>query len=87
MGQKKESRPGNGNGNNYRHFKNSEKILVKCSFVGDYAALLEVYYSDAGKQYKVTSFSKDLEVLENERELKQLVGEIITACKARRAQR
>jgi hypothetical protein len=53
--------------------------------VGDYAALLEIFYSDAGKQWKVTSFTKDMDVLENESELKQLVGEIITFCKERRA--
>jgi hypothetical protein len=47
--------------------------------------LLEIFYSDAGKQWKVTSFTKDMDVLENESELKQLVGEIITFCKERRA--
>jgi hypothetical protein len=85
MNYQRKSRPGTGNGKTNRQFKSKEKILVSCSFIGDYAAYLEIFYSDGGKQYKVTSFTKEIEALENESELKQLVGEIITFCKARRA--
>jgi len=78
-------RPGEGSGNSAkRQNKNNEKILVSRSFIGDYAVLLEVCFFDAGNQYRVTAFTKDLEILENENELKIFIGGIIAACKARR---
>lgn len=80
--KQKKGRPGYGNGK--RQNKNNEKILVSRSFIGDYAVLLEVCFFDAGNQYRVTAFTKDLEILENENELKIFIGGIIAACKARR---
>ncbi len=78
--------PGKGNGyKTKQHSKFTEIILVKRSFIGDYAALLEVYYFDAGKQYRITCFTKDIDILDNQSELKIFVGGIIAACKARRA--
>ena len=82
---KKKAAPGTGNGNKKRQSKSTEKILVRRSFIGDYAALLEIYYFDAGIQYRVIAFTKELDVLENKSELKTFVGGIIAACKARRA--
>lgn len=83
-GQKK-GRPGKGSGNKTKdQYKFTEKILVKRSFIADYAALLEIYYFDAGNQYRATAFTKDLDLLENEKELKTFIGGIIAACKLKR---
>jgi hypothetical protein len=83
-GQKK-GRPGKGSGNKTKgQDKFTEKNLVTRSFIADYAALLEIYYFDAGNQYRVTAFTKDLDLLENEKELKTFIGSIIAACKVRR---
>lgn len=83
---KKKAAPGRGSGSNSKgQFKDSQKIVVKRRFLGDYAALLEVYYSDGGKQYRTEVFTKELEILENETEFKAFIGGIIAAQKYRRA--
>ncbi|GET28783.1 hypothetical protein [Prolixibacter sp. SD074] len=82
---KEKAAPGRGSGNTKGHYKNKEKIVVTRSFIGDYAATLEIFYFDAGKQYKTTAFTKNLDALDNETQFKDLIGGIIAACKERRA--
>lgn len=81
----KKCRPGKGNGKKSKgQGKFTENILVSRSFIGDYAAVIEIHYFEAGNQYRVTAFTKDLELLKNENELKIFIGGIIAACKVRR---
>lgn len=74
MDNKKNAAPGKGNGNKTRGlFKNNEKIAIIQKPFGNYAVLLEVYYFNAGAQHKATIFIKDLDVLNNEKEFKNLI--------------
>lgn len=70
--------------NSNGQFKYNEKIFTTCSFLTDYSILLEVYYFDAGKQYKASVFTKNKEVLEDKSELQTLVGAVIATCKKER---
>jgi len=74
MDNKKKAAPGEGNGNEIRGlFKNNQKIVIIQKPFGNYAVLLEVYYFNAGKQHKATIFTKDLSVLDNEKDFKNLI--------------